>query len=155
VPELPDVELCVHALERRVCGDVLHRFLLVNPFLLRTVVLPLAAAALSHKLTDQECARLFAAAQTALRKCIERLREQSGDGFPEQVSAFRPGMAVHGRFGQPCPDCGAAVQRIVHAERETNYCARCQTGGKLLAERALSRHLREDWPRTLEEWERQ
>ena len=78
---------------------------------------------------------------------------EAGDEFPEKVTAFREGMAVHGRYGQPCPDCGAPVQRIVHAENETNYCAVCQTGGRLLADRALSRLLREDWPRTLEELE--
>ena len=88
-----------------------------------------------------------------LRGWIERLRAETGDGFPEKVTAFREGMAVHGRFSQPCPDCGAPVQRIVYAENESNYCARCQTGGKLLADRALSRLLKKDWPRTLEELE--
>jgi formamidopyrimidine-DNA glycosylase len=82
-----------------------------------------------------------------------KLREESGGNFPEKVTAFREGMAVHGRYGQPCPRCGAKVQRIRYASNETNYCARCQTGGKLLADRALSRLLREDWPRTLEEME--
>ena len=84
---------------------------------------------------------------------IERLRQQTGDRFPEKVTAFRPEMAVHGRFGKPCPVCGAPVQRIVYAENETNYCARCQTDGRLLADRALSRLLKDDWPRTLEEME--
>jgi formamidopyrimidine-DNA glycosylase len=83
----------------------------------------------------------------------EKLRVQAGDGFPEKVTAFREDMAVHGRYRQPCPDCGAPVQRIVYAENETNYCAPCQTEGKLLADRALSRLLRADWPRTLEEQE--
>ena len=78
---------------------------------------------------------------------------EAGDGFPEKVTAFRAGMAVHGRYGQPCPDCGTPVQRIRYAENETNYCPRCQTGGRLLADRSLSRLLKEDWPRTLEELE--
>src|SRR5881409_286301 len=84
---------------------------------------------------------------------IERLRQDAGDGFPEGVTAFREGMAMHGRYGQPCPVCGTPVQRIVHAENETNYCPRCQTGGRLLADRALSRLLREDWPRTVDQLE--
>ena len=83
----------------------------------------------------------------------DRLLAEQGDAFPEKVTAFRDGMAVHGRYRQPCPDCGAPVQRVVYAENEMNYCARCQTGGRLLADRALSRLLREDWPRTLEELE--
>jgi formamidopyrimidine-DNA glycosylase len=83
-----------------------------------------------------------------------RLREEAGEEFPTKVTAFREGMAVHGRYGQPCPACGAPVQRIVYAENESNYCARCQTGGRLLADRALSRLLRSDWPRTLDELER-
>jgi formamidopyrimidine-DNA glycosylase len=83
-----------------------------------------------------------------------RLRKETGDDFPEKVTAFRKGMAVHGRFGQPCPDCGTAVQRIRYAENETNYCPRCQTGGKLLADRSLSRLLKDDWPRSIEELER-
>src|SRR4030095_16532637 len=83
-----------------------------------------------------------------------RLRDDVGDGFPEKVTAFREGMAVHGRYGKPCPDCGAPVQRVVYAANEANYCAQCQTGGRLLADRSLSRLLREDWPRTLDELER-
>src|SRR2546421_182067 len=81
----------------------------------------------------------------------ERLRQEVGDGFPEKVTAFREGMAVHGRFGQPCPVCGAAVQRIIYAENETNYCARCQTGGRLLADRSLSRLLKDDWPKSIDD----
>jgi formamidopyrimidine-DNA glycosylase len=84
---------------------------------------------------------------------VGRLRRAAAGGFPEGVTAFRPDMAVHGRYGKPCPACGAPVQRIVHADNETNYCARCQTGGRVLADRALSRLLRQDWPRTLEEME--
>jgi formamidopyrimidine-DNA glycosylase len=109
------------------------------------------------KMTDQlkgdELARLHAAAREVLTAWAERLSAEARLGFPEKVTAFREGMAVHGRYGQPCPDCGAPVQRIVHAENETNYCAVCQTGGRLLADRALSRLLRQDWPRTLEELE--
>src|SRR5215467_505633 len=88
-----------------------------------------------------------------LRDWIARLRREAGEAFPEKVTAFREGMAVHGRFGRPCPDCGTKVQRIVYAENECNYCPRCQTRGKLLADRALSRLLRDDWPKTIEEQE--
>lgn len=106
------------------------------------------------RMTDQldaaELARLFEAAQAVLNEWTARLAAEARTAFPEKVTAFREGMAVHGRYGQPCPDCGAPVQRIVHAENETNYCARCQTGGRVLADRALSRLLRADWPRTLE-----
>jgi len=108
---------------------------------------------MTRSLDDQEIERLLAATRATLAEWIERLRQQTGEGFPEKVTAFRPEMAVHGRFGKPCPVCGALVQRIVHAENETNYCARCQTGGRLLADRALSRLLKADWPRTLEEME--
>ena len=113
----------------------------------------LSPVKLSQHLDDEETARLFEAARATLDDWITRLRAETGVGFPEKVTAFRPGMAVHGRYGQPCPACGSPVQRIVHAENETNYCARCQTGGRLLADRALSRLLHEDWPRTLEELE--
>ncbi len=105
------------------------------------------------ELTDGEAERLLAATQATLRDWTERLRQEVGEGFPERVTAFRDGMAVHGRFGQPCPDCGTPVQRILYAENEANYCPRCQTGGRLLADRVLSRLLKEDWPRTLEELE--
>ncbi len=105
------------------------------------------------RLADAEIARLFDATRATLSEWTERLRRDAGDAFPEKVTAFREGMAVHGRHRAPCPDCGAPVQRIVYAEHETNYCARCQTGGRLLADRALSRLLRGDWPRTLEEME--
>jgi formamidopyrimidine-DNA glycosylase len=104
----------------------------------------------SRQLTAEETARLFEAVRATLTDWIERLRRDAGGEFPEKVTAFRKDMAVHGRFGQPCPVCGTPVQRIVHAENETNYCARCQTGGKLLADRALSRLLHEDWPRTVD-----
>jgi formamidopyrimidine-DNA glycosylase len=105
------------------------------------------------QMNDEEIARLFEATKSTLKLWTDRLREETGEAFPEKVTAFREGMAVHGRYGKPCPVCGAPVQRIVYAENETNYCARCQTGGKLLADRALSRLLHEDWPRTLEELE--
>ena len=107
----------------------------------------------TRQLTEEEIARLHAATRETLLDWIERLRQDAGDGFPEGVTAFREGMAMHGRYGQPCPVCGTPVQRIVHAENETNYCPRCQTGGRLLADRALSRLLRADWPKTLEELE--
>jgi formamidopyrimidine-DNA glycosylase len=107
----------------------------------------------TSRLSDDDLAQLFDAVHATLREWTDRLRAEAGDGFPEKVTAFRPGMAVHGRFGQSCPVCGTAVQRIVHAENETNYCPRCQTGGKLLADRSLSRLLKDDWPRTIEEWE--
>jgi formamidopyrimidine-DNA glycosylase len=107
----------------------------------------------TRALSDGEHARLYDATRTTLYDWIVRLRQAAGGDFPEGVTAFRPEMAVHGRYGKPCPDCGAAVQRIRQADNETNYCAKCQTGGKLLADRALSRLLRADWPRTLEEME--
>ena len=113
----------------------------------------LSPVKLTRQLDGEEVARLHQATQDTLHDWIERLRQEAGENFPEKVTAFREGMAVHGRYRKPCPDCGSPVQRIVHAENETNYCARCQTGGKLLADRALSRLLKEDWPRTLEELE--
>lgn len=113
----------------------------------------LSPAALTSRLTRDEIARLYKTTQTTLLDWIERLRADAHGGFPEKVTAFREGMAVHGRFGKPCPRCGAKVQRIRYADNETNYCARCQTGGKLLADRSLSRLLKQDWPRTLDELE--
>ena len=106
---------------------------------------------LTGKLSDEEIARLHDATQAVLIEWTARLREQAGAEFPEKVTAFRPEMAVHGRFGKPCPECGAPVQRIVYAENEANYCARCQTGGVVLADRALSRLLHKSWPRTLDD----
>ena len=113
----------------------------------------LSPVAMTRALDGAAVARLHAAAQAVLREWTDRLRAAVGENFPEEVTAFRPEMAVHGRFAQPCPDCGAPVQRIVHAENETNYCPGCQTGGRLLADRALSRLLHADWPRTLDELE--
>ena len=113
----------------------------------------LSPVALTQRLPEEAVERLFAASQAILREWVERLREETGKAFPEKVTAFRAGMSVHGRFQKPCPVCGTAVQRIAHAESEANYCPRCQTGGKLLADRALSRLLKSDWPRTLEERE--
>jgi formamidopyrimidine-DNA glycosylase len=113
----------------------------------------LSPLAMTTGLSEAESRRLLDAVRQVLTEWLERLRRETGAGFPENVTAFREGMAVHGRYRQPCPDCGAPIQRIVYAEHETNYCARCQTGGRLLADRALSRLLRSDWPRTLEELE--
>jgi formamidopyrimidine-DNA glycosylase len=113
----------------------------------------LSPVTLTHKLTLEQWQRLFAATQATLRRWIDRLQDEAKRGFPKHVTAFREGMAVHGRYGQPCPDCGERVQRIRYADNETNYCARCQTGGKLLADRSLSRLLKSDWPRTLDELE--
>jgi len=111
----------------------------------------LSPVALTSHLTAAEMSRLFQATCEVLTEWTRRLRRETGEGFPEKVTAFREGMAVHGRFGEPCPVCGAPVQRIVFAENETNYCARCQTGGKILADRALSRLLKSSWPRNLDE----
>jgi len=111
----------------------------------------LSPVRLTRQLDDDEIARLYRATQETLRGWIERLRREAGNKFPERVTAFRDGMAVHGRYRQSCPDCGSPVQRIVYAENETNYCARCQTGGVLLADRSLSRLLKSDWPRSLDE----
>ena len=105
----------------------------------------------TSRLSEEAIARLYDATRETLVLWVERLRGEVGEGFPEKVTAFRPEMAVHGRFKAPCPDCGAPVQRIRYAENETNYCARCQTGGRLLADRGLSRLLRDDWPRSLDE----
>ncbi len=113
----------------------------------------LSPVAMTHKLTAEEMERLYTATRAILVEWTDRLRAESAGEFPEKVTAFRLGMAVHGRYGQPCPRCGAKVQRIRYASNETNYCAQCQTGGRLLADRALSRLLHEDWPRTLEELE--
>jgi formamidopyrimidine-DNA glycosylase len=109
---------------------------------------------LTNRLEAGELARLFDAARDVLRTWKERLIEETGDEFPEKVTAFRTGMAAHGRYGQPCPVCGTAIQRIRYASNEANYCPTCQTGGRLLADRGLSRLLKSDWPRTLEELER-
>jgi formamidopyrimidine-DNA glycosylase len=110
----------------------------------------LSPVTLTHKLQPQEWERLFAATRDTLKLWIDRLRAEAEAGFPEKVTAFRKDMAVHGRYGEPCPKCGEKIQRIRYADNETNYCARCQTGGKVLADRSLSRLLRSDWPRTLE-----
>jgi formamidopyrimidine-DNA glycosylase len=113
----------------------------------------LSPLALTRKLKQEEWEQLFAATRDTLRHWIDRLRAEAETGFPEKVTAFRKDMAVHGRFGQPCPRCGEKVQRIRYADNETNYCAHCQTGGKVLADRSLSRLLGSDWPRTLDELE--
>jgi formamidopyrimidine-DNA glycosylase len=113
----------------------------------------LSPVQLTTNLEDDEIERLHGAVRETLELWIDRLRAEAGEKFPEKVTAFREEMAVHGKFGKPCPDCGSPVQRIVYAENETNYCARCQTGGRLLADRALSRLLREDWPRSIDDVE--
>jgi formamidopyrimidine-DNA glycosylase len=115
----------------------------------------LSPVALTRSLNEDEITRLYLAAQSQLRQWVDRLRNLAGVRFPEGVTAFREGMAVHGRFGNPCPVCGTAVQRIRYADNETNYCPRCQTGGRLLADRALSRLLKKDWPRTIDAFEKQ
>lgn len=113
----------------------------------------LSPIALTHKLNEDEWQRLFTATKTTLELWIKRLQSEAREAFPEKVTAFRKGMAVHGRYGEPCPRCGEKILRIRYADNETNYCARCQTAGKVLADRSLSRLLRSDWPRTLDELE--
>ena len=113
----------------------------------------LSPVAMSRKLDDGEIASLFGAARDVLTEWTERLRMQAGEEFPQKVTAFRPQMAVHGKYGEACPDCGSKVQRIRYVANETNYCARCQTGGRMLADRSMSQLLKQDWPKTLEEWE--
>jgi formamidopyrimidine-DNA glycosylase len=109
--------------------------------------------ALTSRLTEEQITTLYEATRTTLVEWIDRLQRETGDNFPEKVTAFREGMAVHGRYGKPCPVCGSPVQRIRYADNETNYCARCQTGGRLLADRAMSRLLKQDWPRSIDEVE--
>jgi formamidopyrimidine-DNA glycosylase len=113
----------------------------------------LSPVALTPALSEEQVGRLYEATRSTLADWTDRLRAEAGEGFPEKVTAFRDGMAVHGRYGKPCPVCGAPVQRIRYAENETNYCARCQTGGKVLADRALSRLLHKSWPRNIDELE--
>jgi formamidopyrimidine-DNA glycosylase len=111
----------------------------------------LSPIALTNALSEEDVRRLYESTRTVLTEWTDRLRSQTGEAFPEKVTAFREEMAVHGKYGQPCPACGAPVQRIVYAENETNYCARCQTGGRILADRALSRLLKKSWPRSIDE----
>ena len=113
----------------------------------------MSPAKLTSRLTDDEIARLYSATREILVEWVERMRAQANGAFPEKVTAFRPEMAVHGKYNQPCPVCGTAIQRIRYADNETNYCPRCQTEGKLLADRAFSRLLKQDWPRTIEQLE--
>jgi formamidopyrimidine-DNA glycosylase len=115
----------------------------------------LSPVALTNRLTDDQIAKLYAATQSVLALWTERLNSEAQEDFPERVTAFRPEMAVHGRYGKPCPVCGTLVQRIRYAENECTYCPRCQTHGKLLADRSLSRLLKDDWPRTIDQWEGQ
>src|SRR6185503_13131429 len=109
---------------------------------------------LTQSLTEDERRRLYESTRVVLVRWIDRLQAEAADEFPDKVTAFREGMAVHGRYGQPCPDCGTPVQRVVYAANEANYCPSCQTGGRLLADRSLSRLLKDDWPKTLDELER-
>jgi len=132
---LTDPHIC-SGIGNAYSDEILHRARL-SPF------------ARTRTLSADDARRLYAAARDVLQEWIDRLREQAGDEFPEHVTAFRPEMAVHGRFGKPCPVCGAPVQRIRYADNETNYCPRCQTGGQILADRSLSRLLKDDWPRSL------
>jgi formamidopyrimidine-DNA glycosylase len=104
-------------------------------------------------MSEEECKALLAASKEVMSEWIARLREEVGDGFPDKVTAFHPAMAVHGKFKQPCPRCGKPIQRIVYAENEANYCAVCQTAGKLLSDRSLARLLKDNWPKTIEELE--
>jgi formamidopyrimidine-DNA glycosylase len=113
----------------------------------------LSPVTLTSRLTSEECERLFSAAKAVLATWLERLREKAGGAFPAKVTAFHDEMAVHGRYGKPCPVCGTLVQRIRYADNETNYCPRCQTNGRLLADRSLSRLLKKDWPKSIDEWE--
>lgn len=108
---------------------------------------------LTQRMSPEQIERLWSTTRELLLRWADLLRAEAGDKFPEKVTAFRPEMAVHGKFGQPCPDCGAPVQRIRYADNETNYCARCQTEGKVLADRSLSRLLKDDWPRNIDDWE--
>jgi formamidopyrimidine-DNA glycosylase len=140
-----------HTLKRaltdpRLCSGIGNAY--SDEILHRAQLSPLS---LTSRLATEEIERLFQATREVLAEWIARLREESAGGFPEKVTAFREGMAVHGRYGKPCPVCGTPVQRIRYADNETNYCAQCQTGGRLLADRALSRLLREDWPRSIDE----
>jgi formamidopyrimidine-DNA glycosylase len=121
-----------------------------DEILLRARLSPLKRTA---QLNDEETSRLYEATRSSLVEWTDLLKAEAGSRFPEKITAFHPSMAVHGRYGQPCPVCGSPIQRIVHGEHETNYCARCQTGGRLLHDRAMSKLLKEDWPRTLEELE--
>ncbi len=142
-----------HTLKRTLCDPQLFSGIgnaYSDEILHRAQLSPLQ---LARNLEPAECARLFTAVRTTLLEWVERLRKQTGDDFPAKVTAFRPEMAVHGRFRQPCPVCSAPIQRIVRAENEVNYCPRCQTGGKILKDRALSVLLKDDWPSTLEELE--
>jgi formamidopyrimidine-DNA glycosylase len=160
MPELPDADLDSfvtrltaenHTLKRALTDPRLFSGIgnaYSDEILHRARLSPIAH---TQKLAREEIARLHAAAREVLAQWTALLREQAGGAFPEKVTAFRPEMAVHGRYGKPCPVCGAPVQRIVYAENECNYCARCQTGGTILADRALSRLLHKSWPRSIDE----
>lgn len=172
MPELPEIVTYIEALERVVLGRTLEAVLKENRTLKRVLTDPTIFSGIgnahsdeilllagrspvkrSRQLSDDEIERLHEATLRSLREWVERLRAEAGDGFPTKVTAFHPEMGAHGKFGKPCPRCGSPIQRIVYASHETNYCATCQTRGKLLEDGALSKLLREDWPKTLEELE--
>ena len=174
MPELPDITIYLEAIERFASGESLDELKITDPFVLRSVEpapgelsgignaysneilhrARLSPFRLSDGLTDDEVQQLFDAIRSVLDEWTARLRDEVGNSFPDRVTAFRDEMAVHGRFGKPCPECGAPVQRIRYAASECNYCAGCQTAGRILADRSLSRLLKADWPKTLEELER-
>ena len=155
MPELPDITVYVEGLRRLAGGATLEDLKILNPFVLRTVS-PKAEDFAGRELeaVSRLGKRVVESVVAVLSEWTERLRAEVGDGFPEKVTAFREDMAVHGRFDRPCPDCGAPVQRIRYADLEANYCAGCQTGGRILADRSLSRLLKADWPKTLDDLER-
>jgi formamidopyrimidine-DNA glycosylase len=158
--EVDDLELDAFAARLRQANHTLKR-VLTDPRVFSGIgnaysdeilhAAQLSPIKMTQALTDQEVHRLFDVTREVLRGWTTRLQAETGDAFPEKVTAFRPDMAVHGRNGQPCPRCGAPVQRIAYARNEANYCATCQTGGKLLADRSLSRLLKDDWPRSIDE----
>lgn len=151
MPEYPDIVIYIEALEQRILGKTLQGVSLKSPFLLRTVKPPIDRFVNKE---DVELERLYEATKTTLIDWTQKLRKHYGNKFPERVTAFRESMAVHGRYNQPCPVCNSPIQRIRYTANETNYCPACQTGGRILADRALSRLLKKDWPRTLDELEK-
>jgi formamidopyrimidine-DNA glycosylase len=150
MPELPDIIVYNEALESYILNSPVEKLRIGSPFVVRSVEPPIGEVE-GKRVRGIE--RLFHATRQTLTDWTERLRQKAGDAFPDKVTAFHPEMAVHGRYREPCPVCDAPVQRIRYAQNEVNYCAQCQTGGGILADRAMSRLLKSDWPRTLDEWE--